>query len=140
MNGLCKCGCGRVTTVSRVNDKTRGWIKGVGIPFILGHSCRTHGHCGYRQTSTYRIWRNMIRRCSDPKNAGWKYYGGRGIRVCERWKTFAHFLADMGERPIGLTLDRIFNDKGYEPGNCGWANWAHQMLNKRQRQGKPNGI
>jgi len=79
----------------------------------------------------------MRRRCSNRKAEDYHYYGGRGITVCERWMTsFENFLADMGERPEGKTLDRIDNDGNYEPSNCRWATWAEQASNKRNTQGK----
>jgi hypothetical protein len=68
----------------------------------------------------------------NPNANGFKNYGGRGIRVCERWQRFDEFLADMGEPPEGLTLDRIDNDGGYEPGNCRWATRAVQNENSRR--------
>ena len=76
----------------------------------------------------------MIARCYNPKHPRFADYGGRGITVCERWLTFANFLADMGEPPPGLTLDRIDNDGNYEPGNCRWATDTQQRTNKRPRK------
>jgi hypothetical protein len=71
----------------------------------------------------------MLNRCRKPDSDQFRYYGARGIRVCERWLEFSNFLADMGERPTGKTLDRIDNDGNYEPGNCRWATHAEQMSN-----------
>lgn len=74
----------------------------------------------------------MKNRCLNPNATDYARYGGRGITICERWLTFANFLADMGERPEGRTLDRINNSGNYEPGNCRWATASEQQLNKRQ--------
>lgn len=76
----------------------------------------------------------MIRRCTNQNAVQWPYYGGRGITVCERWRTFENFLTDMGERPAGKTIDRINVDGDYEPENCRWATAIEQNRNQRPRQ------
>lgn len=73
----------------------------------------------------------MIQRCTNPDSNSYPYYGGRGIAVCDRWKDFKAFLEDMGERPSNLTLGRIKNNLGYQPGNCRWETWKEQERNRR---------
>jgi hypothetical protein len=98
------------------------------------HERHGHNQRGNR-TATYNSWVDMKKRCSNPKHKNYADYGGRGISVCEAWSnSFASFLADMGERPDGLTLDRIDNSKGYEPGNCRWATRVAQARNRRVRK------
>ena len=79
----------------------------------------------------YPTWRAMIYRCKSPNCECFKSYGGRGIVVCDRWLKFKNFLADMGDRPEGLSLDRIDNNGNYEPGNCRWTTGLVQARNKR---------
>lgn len=84
----------------------------------------------------YRVWATMKDRCSREKNNQYSNYGGRGIAVCEKWKSFAGFYEDMGERPGGYQLDRIDNDKGYEKANCRWASASTNSANRRNKKGR----
>lgn len=87
---------------------------------------------GMSKTRIYHIWRGMMDRCENSSLPSWEYYGGRGIRVCERWReSFVVFLKDMGPRPDGMSIDRIDVNGNYEPGNCRWATIATQSRNKR---------
>jgi hypothetical protein len=95
----------------------------------MKHKNTTHGHfLNNKPSPTYRSWRSMSYRCSNPKNI---YYYQKGIRVCERWKVFVNFLEDMGERPDGTTIDRIDNSMGYSPENCVWSTIIQQNNNKK---------
>ena len=82
----------------------------------------------------------MRRRCLSERAPGYKYYGGRGITICGRWLSFDNFLADMGERPVGMTLDRIDPNGNYEPGNCRWADMKTQSNNWRNSRNRISAI
>lgn len=84
-----------------------------------------------RCKGAYKVWWSMIDRCTNPDSQSWKDYGGRGISVCDRWMIFENFVADMGNKPIGLSIDRIDNNGNYEKTNCRWATNKQQQVNRR---------
>lgn len=86
---------------------------------------------GYSRTPVHNSWSKMIDRCTNKASSQWSFYGARGITICERWLVFENFLADMGDRPVGTTLDRANTNGNYEPGNCRWATYAEQGRNRR---------
>jgi len=129
---VCKCECGAMKSIAACELKS-GKTKSCGCYDAERKRTETVKH-GFNRTPTYVCWSNMLARCTNPKRRDFKNYGGRGISVCERWRSFENFLADMGEKPPKLSLDRVDNDANYGPDNCRWATASEQRLNQRSHR------
>lgn len=121
---VCLCDCGRVKTIS-------------GKLLRNGHArscgCRERMKHGKYKSRIYNCWRDMKDRCYNEHNPRYKDYGGRGIKVCDRWLDFNNFYADMGDKPKGKSIDRIDNDGDYCPENCKWSTRSEQQWNTRAK-------
>lgn len=130
---LCSCDCGNEkiilgSSIARGDTKSCGCLRKE-VTAKRDKERSTHGMYKSRE---YKTWMSMKERCNNKNHSAFKSYGGRGIKVCDRWQSsFKNFYADMGNRPAGCSLDRINNDKGYFPENCRWSTSKQQQSNRR---------
>jgi hypothetical protein len=122
---LCFCGAKKVIAATRVRN---GYVRSCGC---LKKETKPNLKHGMKKTPTYTSWTSAKNRTLNPKSKDYARYGGAGITFSKRWLSFENFLADMGIKPVGTSLDRIDGSKGYEPGNCRWATLVEQARNRK---------
>lgn len=139
----CFCDCGNLVKVPTVNLKgDRKKSCGCQTKEAVSRAKKIHGKHG---TPTYRTWRGMLMRCNNPKATSYNDYGGDGVHVCDRWDTgkggsFENFLEDMGERPEGMTLNRIRNSKVYSKDTCEWTTLSLQCYHRKVMKNNTSGV
>lgn len=127
---LCQCECGNRQIFVRTGSLKNSSTKSCGClhnKIMTKHGHAKRGYC----SKTYIIWDNIKQRCNNSNDKGYKNYGGRGIKICEQWKDFINFLEDMGNKPEGMSIDRIDNDGDYCKENCKWSTTKEQIRNRR---------
>lgn len=131
-NNLYKCYCGNEFEARPYKIET-GHTNSCGC-YGKEQTSKARKTHGMSTINEYKIWKGIKYRCYSETCPGYKYYGGRGITMCDRWKnSFEAFYADMGPRPKGLSIDRTNNDGDYEPSNCTWATRSQQVRNRRKK-------
>ena len=129
---FCSCECGNTKNIN-LYHLLKGNVKSCGCLYTTISSKNSIKHKMYN-TPEYLSWKSMKSRCTNPKATGYKNYGERGIKICDRWlNSFEDFLTDMGKRPEGYSLDRINPNGNYEVSNCRWATTQEQSNNKRKK-------
>jgi hypothetical protein len=133
----CICSCGNNCKVDAYRLHT-GKTQSCGCLRSEASTKRMTSH-GLSASPTYRTWDAVIQRCTNPKSESFPSYGGKGVSVCDRWLDFNTFVADMGERPDGCTIDRIDGSGNYQPDNCRWATPTIQRINQSIRVNNTSG-